>query len=112
MHVLDQFVYDNGFALQQLLDRDGLTLIRGDLRDRTTVRERLGDAEDLVLLAALVGDPICKKYPELALEGKRRWCNRPCRCTRTLGVRRLVFTSTCSNYGIHDPITLADETAS
>lgn len=109
VHVLDQLVYDNGFALHHLLDRDGLTVVRGDLRDRRAFAKALGDAEDVVLLAALVGDPICAKYPELARQVNAGGAIGIVDALDTLGVRRFVFTSTCSNYGIHDPDDLADE---
>jgi nucleoside-diphosphate-sugar epimerase len=109
VRVLDQLVYDNGFAVHNVLDRDGLTLVRGDLRDRTAVVRALGDAEDVVLLAALVGDPICAKYPELAWKVNADGAIGLVDVLEELGVRRLVFTSTCSNYGIHDPDRLADE---
>jgi len=109
VHVLDQLVYDNGFALAHLLDRDGLSLTRGDLRDERTFASAVGDAEDVVLLASLVGDPICKKYPELARQVNADGAKRVLDALDRLGVRRFVFTSTCSNYGIHDPDSLADE---
>jgi nucleoside-diphosphate-sugar epimerase len=37
VRVLDQLVYDNGFALQSVLDSTPLTIVRGDLRDERTV---------------------------------------------------------------------------
>lgn len=109
VHVLDQLVYDNGFALAHLLDRDALTLTRGDLRDERTFAGAVGDAADVVLLASLVGDPICKKYPELARQVNADGAKRIVDVLDRLGVRRFVFTSTCSNYGIHDSDSLADE---
>ena len=55
---------------------------------------------DVVLLAALVGDPVCKRNPELA-----RACNWPARADPSCGestVQRFVFASTCSNYGLRE----------
>lgn len=109
VRVLDQLIYDNGFAIQHLLDHDAMTFIRGDLRDGQTVAEAATGVDDVVLLASLVGDPVCKRYPELAVQvnndGARRIVDR----LDELGVSRFVFTSTCSNYGIHDSTRLADE---
>jgi len=109
VRVLDQLVYDNGFALVPLLDDPNLTFVRGDLRDRETFAQAARGADDVVLLAALVGDPVCKKYPELAeqvnLEGTKRMAD----ALVELGVKRLAFTSTCSNYGIHRGGGLATE---
>jgi nucleoside-diphosphate-sugar epimerase len=109
VHVLDQLVYDNGFALHHLLDREGLTLVRGDLRDRRAFARAFGDADDVVLLASLVGDPICAKYPELARQVNADGAIGIVDALDDLGVRRFVFTSTCSNYGIQDPDRPADE---
>ena len=36
VRVLDQLIYDNGFALQHLLDSERLKFMRGDLRDAAT----------------------------------------------------------------------------
>lgn len=107
--VLDQLVYDNGFALQHLLDDERLTLIRGDLRDERTFARAAVGVDDVVLLASLVGDPVCKKYPELAQLVNSDGAKRIVDSLDDLGVKRFVFTSTCSNYGIHDSSTPADE---
>ena len=107
--LLDQLLYDNGFAVQHLLDSDRVRFVRGDLRDEATVAHAAKGATDVVLLASLVGDPICKKYPELAVSVNERGAVHLIDSLDKLGVKRFVFTSTCSNYGIHDPATLADE---
>ncbi|WP_428425503.1 NAD-dependent epimerase/dehydratase family protein [Methylibium sp.] len=107
--LLDQLLYDNGFAIQHLLDHERLRFVRGDLRDEATFAQAAKGATDVVLLASLVGDPICKKYPELAVSVNQDGAIRMIESLDKLGVKRFVFTSTCSNYGIHDPATLADE---
>jgi nucleoside-diphosphate-sugar epimerase len=107
--VLDQLVYDNGFALQHVLDDERVRLVRGDLRDERAVDRAVAGADDVVLLASLVGDPICKKYPTLARQVNADGAKRVIDRLDRLGVERFVFTSTCSNYGISDVATLADE---
>lgn len=109
VRVLDQLIYDNGFALAHLLDDPGLTFLHGDLRVDEDVDLAAEGATDVVLLAALVGDPVCRKYPELAREVNEVAAKRLVDRAESLGVQRLVFTSTCSNYGIHDRGTLATE---
>ena len=109
VRVLDQLIYDNGFALAHLLDHPRLRFKRGDLRDADVLIEATQGVDDIVLLACLVGDPICEAYPRLARKinecGARRVADR----LDELGISRLVFTSTCSNYGIHDTSVLATE---
>lgn len=107
--VLDQLIYDNGFALQHVLDHERLTFVRGDLRDERTFARAAVVADDVVLLASLVGDPVCQKYPELAQQVNSDSAKRIIDSLDDLGIKRFVFTSTCSNYGIHDSATLADE---
>jgi len=109
VRILDQLVYDNGFAVAHLLDDDRLSLTRGDLRDRRVFARAAEGATDVVLLASLVGDPVCKKYPELAQEVNVDGAKSIIDSLDELGVERFVFTSTCSNYGIHDPSSLAAE---
>jgi len=109
VHVLDQLIYDNGSALVPLLDHPRLRFHRGDLRDADELAKAAQGATDLVLLASLVGDPICKKYPELARSVNDDGAKRLIDELDALGISRFVFTSTCSNYGIHESSTLATE---
>jgi nucleoside-diphosphate-sugar epimerase len=107
--VLDHLIYDNGFALQHLLDHPRLTFIRGDLCDAGVFARAARGATDVVLLGSLVGDPICKKNPEQALRVNKDGALRIIDALDGLGIGRMVFASTCSNYGIHDATSLADE---
>ena len=109
VRVLDQLIYDNGFALAHLLDDPNLRFQRGDLRDQDDLAQAAQDATDVVLLASLVGDPVCKKYPELARDVNEDGAKRVIDKLDALGVQRFVFTSTCSNYGIHESSDLATE---
>lgn len=57
------------------------------------------ECDAVVHLAAIVGDPACRNAPELAQQTNwetSRWLAD--RCVE-LGIPRLVFASTCSNYG-------------
>ena len=111
VRVLDSFIYDNASSLDSLCDHPQFSLVVGDLRnakDRTT---SLAGVADVVLLASLVGDPIGKKYPDLMrainLDASYALLNDMDR----MGIDRLVFTSTCSNYGLRDTDDPADENA-
>jgi nucleoside-diphosphate-sugar epimerase len=109
VRVLDQLIYDNGFALAHLLDDPRLRFERGDLRDRAAVTHAAEGATDVVLLASLVGDPVCKTYPDLAHQVNEDGAKGVIDRLDELGVQRFVFTSTCSNYGIHSSASLATE---
>ena len=109
VRVLDQLIYDNGFAIAHLLDDPRLRFQRGDLRNGHDLVEAARGATDLVLLASLVGDPICKAYPELAHEINQVGTEALIDQLDDMRIGRFVFTSTCSNYGIHESARLATE---
>jgi nucleoside-diphosphate-sugar epimerase len=102
VRVLDQLVYGNGYSLAPWLDHPRLRFQRGDLRNSDDLAQAAQGATDLVLLAALVGDPICQTYPQLAREVNETGAKRVVDRLDDLGIARFIFTSTCSNYGIHE----------
>jgi nucleoside-diphosphate-sugar epimerase len=92
------------------LETAGARLVRGDVRDAAARADALDDAEAVVHLAAIVGDPACAADPELShavnVEGTRAVVEA------AAGAERFVFASTCSNYGrMADPLVPVDETA-
>jgi nucleoside-diphosphate-sugar epimerase len=94
----------------ELLEREGATLLVGDVRDADARARLLDGADALVHLAAIVGDPACAQVPELS-EDINVNASRALIADAS-GVRRLVFASTCSNYGrMSDPNVALDETA-
>src|SRR5262249_6861986 len=92
------------------LERSGADVLRGDLRDAGARRRALQGVTAVVHLAAIVGDPACARDRRLsqAVNGE---------ATRAVideaaagGGRRVVFASTCSNYGrLADPSVAIDE---
>ena len=92
------------------LERRGARIVQGDVRDAEARATVLEGADALVHLAAIVGDPACAQDPELSQAVNVD-------ASRTLfaeaaGVPRIVFASTCSNYGrMADPTVALDETA-
>jgi nucleoside-diphosphate-sugar epimerase len=93
------------------LEADGVEVVRADIRDADARRRALDGSHTLVHLAAIVGDPACARDPALSnevnVEGSRALVND----ARELGVERVVFASTCSNYGrMADPTVPIDET--
>jgi nucleoside-diphosphate-sugar epimerase len=54
----------------------------------------------VIVLAALVGDPVCKANPELARETNIDGVRNVIDAAAQSGAKRLVFASTCSNYGL------------
>jgi nucleoside-diphosphate-sugar epimerase len=83
--------------------------IYGDLRNEEDLNRSLVGVTDVVLLAGLVGDPITKKYPEASAaindEGIIHCIGR----LNKRSLDRVIFISTCSNYGLIKSDQLADE---
>jgi nucleoside-diphosphate-sugar epimerase len=84
----------------------------GDIRDPEILRRAVAGAEAVVHLAAVVGDPACARQPKEArsinLEASLSLLEE-CKLSR---VKRLVFASTCSNYGkMKDPNQYVDESS-
>ena len=94
------------------LERDGVELVRGDIRDPGAREEALAGAAALVHLAAIVGDPACAHEPELAAEVNIAGSEALLADAAGAGISHIVFASTCSNYGRSgDPETPVDERA-
>ena len=109
VRVLDDLIYGNGGSLAQYLSLPAFSVIKGDFCNPQCLEEALDSVTDVVLLAALVGDPICKKYPSEArrvnLDGAKSTFNM----LHGRGIGRFLFLSTCSNYGLHKGDGLANE---
>ncbi len=89
----------------------GTELIEADVRDGDARRRALEGADAVVHLAAIVGDPACARDPELAAEVNVEASRALFAEAEELGVERVIFASTCSNYGrMEDPTVPIDET--
>ena len=68
------------------------------------------DFDTVIHLAAIVGDPACKLYPDLALKTNFDASKWLIERSRSAGVTKFIFASTCSNYGKMDnPEAYVDE---
>jgi nucleoside-diphosphate-sugar epimerase len=98
VRVLDHLAH-GGESLLGVWCHPEFEFIRGDIRDRETVRIAVSGQDAVVHLAAVVGDPACSRVPEVArainLDGSLTLIEE----SQHAGVKRFVFASTCSNYG-------------
>jgi nucleoside-diphosphate-sugar epimerase len=111
VRVLDSLLYDNGASIAALVEHPRFSFLRGDVRSPDDVRAAVDGVDDVVLLAALVGDPVCKGNPELAEETNLGGARNLLDATGEADARRFVFASTCSNYGLRtdEPASEGDE---
>jgi nucleoside-diphosphate-sugar epimerase len=83
---------------------DGVDLVVADIRDDDARRRALEGVEEVVHLAAIVGDPACALDPERSNDVNVNATRSLLSDARAAGVEKLVFASTCSNYGrMEDP---------
>jgi nucleoside-diphosphate-sugar epimerase len=105
VRVLDVLLHGQD-EIAKSLEKQGAEIVRGDIRDGEARRKVLEGATELVHLAAIVGDPACaldpKESNEVNVEGSRALVGD----AKAAGVERLVFASTCSNYGRMDDPTV------
>jgi nucleoside-diphosphate-sugar epimerase len=109
--VLDRLLYgQHGVVIA--LEAAGALVYEGDVREAGDRAAVLAGADALVHLAAIVGDPACAQAPELAEATNVEASRALIEDARRHGVGRLVFASTCSNYGrMSDPEVALDEDA-
>ena len=99
VRILDSCIYPqikNKFTVKNL----NFDFIYGDKENLKTLEKALIDINYVVMLSGLVGDPITKKYPILS---KRINIDATKKCLRFINkskIERLIFISTCSNYGV------------
>ena len=92
------------------LEAGGTEIVRGDIRDGDVRRRSLDGADALVHLAAIVGDPACARDPAASENVNVAGSQSLVEDAAALGVGRVVFASTCSNYGrMADPMVPIDE---
>jgi nucleoside-diphosphate-sugar epimerase len=98
VRVLDYLAY-GGDSLLGVWCHPGFEFVRGDIRNRETVRTAVSDRDAVVHLAAVVGDPACSRQPDLARETNLDASLALIEESQRAGVGRFIFASTCSNYG-------------
>ena len=98
LHVLDSLLHgQEDIAAEQ--ERTGVLVVRGDVRDANARARALDGVENVVHLAAIVGDPACALDPAVSDEVNVQATESLVADAGQAGVTRLVFASTCSNYG-------------
>lgn len=107
--IADCFLYGHETAAWHLAGHPHCRVVRIDFTDPNAVEGLIAVATDVVILGGLVGDPITKKYPEEAgfinETGIRQLVDR----LAGEAMNKMIFVSTCSNYGLIEGDDVADE---
>ncbi len=109
VRVLDRLLFDHGTAIAGVFEEPGFSFVLGDLCEPDDLVRSMDGVTDVVLLAALVGDPLCSQYSDLARKVNGDGARAVFDAANAAGVDRFIFTSTCSNYGLRESDDLATE---
>lgn len=107
--VLDYFIYKNQFAIQSYIGDPDYQIIYGDLSNLNDLVKASQGVTDVIILGGLVGDPITKKYPNESETINDKGIKTCIDFFKDKSINKLIFISTCSNYGLIKENEVADE---
>jgi nucleoside-diphosphate-sugar epimerase len=108
VRVMDSLVYGDE-AIRDLIGHPNFTLQIGDCRRIHDLVAAVKGVDQIVHLAAIVGDPACEVEPQTSLEINYLATRMLIEVAKGSGIRHFVFASSCSVYGATD--FLVDETS-
>jgi nucleoside-diphosphate-sugar epimerase len=105
----DNLIYNNHAAAESFLGHPNYDFKYGDLCHPNALENAAEGVSHVVLLAGLVGDPITKKYPDESEDINANGVQDSFEILKGKGIQKLIFISTCSNYGLMEEGVLANE---
>jgi nucleoside-diphosphate-sugar epimerase len=108
--ILDNIIYKHHLGLHSIFYNPEISFFNRDIRN--DLEENFIESNgitDVVILAGLVGDPITKKYPELSNQINNTAIQKLILNFQNANLNKLIFISTCSNYGLIEEGKRADE---
>jgi len=98
VHVLDSLIFGKD-GISELIAKGSIKLSNFDIRETDQLQNSLNHIDCVVHLAAIVGEPLCKKIPTTARQINEFATKNLINLCKSCGVKRFIFASTCSNYG-------------
>ena len=105
--VIDSLIFGND-GISDLQNQNLIKLINIDIRDTEKIYDILDNVYCVVHLAAIVGEPLCKKIPDAAKQINEFATKNLMSMCKNKNVKRFIFASTCSNYGSSSEIVNED----
>ena len=106
--VLDLYLYGDD-VLAGVAAAPGLRQVRGDMRDRETVRAALAGATDVIHLACISNDPSFELDPGLGKSINYDCFPMLVEEAKAAGVSRFIYASSSSVYGLRDEENVVEE---
>ena len=107
--VLDLYLYGGVFS--EIAGRAGLREVRGDIRDAARVRDAVQGCDAVIHLACISNDPSFELDPVLGKSINLDAFRPLVRAAKDAGVRRFVYASSSSVYGIKDEDEVTEDLA-
>lgn len=103
--VLDAFYYGDA-GIQYWKNHPNVRIEKGDICNIRDLLKAMKDVDCVIALAALVGDPICKLDEKETLISNFESTKLLLEMSKLMGVKRIVFASSCSVYGSNPDLLL------
>ena len=101
--VIDSLVFgDDGIS--NLISDKKIEFFKIDIRDTEKIKVVLENTDCVVHLAAIVGEPLCKKIPLAAKQINEFATKNLVKICKKQNIKKFIFASTCSNYGSSESI--------
>jgi len=110
VRVLDKFLYGKG-GLREGEEHPELEIMVGDITDPEAVGKAVSGVRAVIALAALVGDAACDLWPGRTNRINYEATGLLVAACRKVRLRRLVFASSCSVYGVNGTGFLYEDSA-
>ena len=101
--VIDSLVFGND-GISSLINEKKIEFFNLDIRDTEKISSIIKNIDCVIHLAAIVGDPLCKKIPDAAKQINEFATKNLVNICKNQNVKRFIFASTCSNYGSSEDI--------
>ena len=104
---LDNQIYNQDYI--KYFSNSNYIEIKDDIRS-SDINSFFHEIDILIILAGLVGDPITRKYPKESIEINEKSILKIIQQALLKNIPKIIFVSTCSNYGKLNKNQIADET--
>lgn len=108
VHVLDNLI-QGADGVNCFYGYSNYNFIKGDIRDQKLVNEIVGKVDYVAHLAAIVGEYACKKNPDETKSINVQGTKNIVQASLKNKIKRFIFFSTCSSYGVQDINIMANE---
>ena len=109
VRILDNLLFNNNFSTEDLNNNKNFDFINGDLCRLEDLEKSIEGISDVIILGGIVGDPLSKKYPEETIKINYDGIKLCLNFLKNKNLKKVIFISTCSNYGLTNNDQLIDE---